>query len=670
MPFKVPFDIMDYKKSGLLPPMQDYTRHDEIINYSDYIKGNVDKCVWKKHTPTEKEIASPEFRERESTRILKTGAWVGIKDTVLWLPPNYYFALQYGNVAGIEIQFRLKRLMHVYFKLMARNNAACKGTMTVKNRGDGETTMSMHDCFWECLDGGAMDIGQIGIQSKTRDDAFNPCWMTVQTLWQSLPRWIKDELCSDFASGDSIQEKIQFKRDADEANGVSARNILMKYYPSVYDAMDGRHNMKKCVLDEFLKWLECNFGDSLSCYSKFIMPGFERRGMFDMFSSPPEIDCQSYREGYEVWQQSDPEKIDETTGTTQSRIHRWYSNPLHGIQGAYDRWGDADSDMIYDHIMRERKSKSKDKLLGEVRGYPLTEEEIWGSIEGSNVWSNSEGIKARKIYLIGRRFKNENTKEPCRIYGNLERIDGYIDGDVEFRPTDLDHFDVERARFAFSYLPQNREPLKNIKKPPLYIERMLGFDPSNLRYYAKNKAKQSDAGMVVRQFRDVFSTGVMRCPTMIYCCRPQHQETIFEDVLKAAIYNRALVQYENRSDKFENHAEDRGYSAWLLPTIGAPPSSPRKGDAPSGKGAFLNEGIGLIDAATNLPLRQEDPYNLELYWFVELLDDYLKFDPKDTQKSNLTMADMQCLVGIVKVLHKKIRKPSQLTGAVMEFLIG
>ena len=42
MPFKVKFDILDYKKSGLLPPMADYLKHDEIINYKDYEKGNIE----------------------------------------------------------------------------------------------------------------------------------------------------------------------------------------------------------------------------------------------------------------------------------------------------------------------------------------------------------------------------------------------------------------------------------------------------------------------------------------------------------------------------------------------------------------------------------------------------------------------------------------------------
>ncbi len=682
MSFHVKFDILEYKEMGLLPSLKEYIEHDEIINYLDFEKGNVDLCVWKKYVPTQAEIASPEFREREVTRVLKTGAWVAIKDTVVWLPPNYYQRLQYGKAGSDDFEFRLKRLKHVYFKLWARKHPKCMGTFTVKNRQDGETTESMGDCLWECADGNMIN-GQIGLQSKTRDDAENPCWLATQTLWQAYPKWLKDEIYSDFTSGQNIAEKLKFMRDSDEENGVPARNVLFKYYPAVYNAMDGKSNMKKCVLDEVLKWVECDFGDTLVNYKKFIMPGFERRGMFDMFSSPADKDCQSYKDGFALWENSNPDDMDLTLPleerSTTSRIFRYYSNPLEGILGAYDKWGDADPQRIYDHIMKERKATPKDKRLAEVRAFPLTEEEMWGSLEAASIWSNTEGIAERKLYLAPRRFKYDYSKEPVKVYGNLERIEGHIDGDVQFRPADTDKFDLQKARFCISHFTDEDQKMalkyNSLGKPmpPVYVENCLGLDPFNHRYYAKDKSKQSHAAMVNRRFRnalDTSKTAITRCPTLIYDCRPTHQEIMFEDALKAAVFNRALIQYENRNDKFANFAEDRGYSDWLLPEIGASKDSVRKGDAPTGKGTFLDEGIGLIDAATNKPLNENDRYDLEYYWFTELLSAYLRFDPKNTQVHNLVMADIQALMGIVKITHKKERKKSPVNAAVLDFVLG
>lgn len=664
--FKNKFSMTDYLDIASKKQNRDYYQNDEILNFKEWEKGNIDNCIWQRHIPTAAEIASPTWRGTEIKRILKTGVLIAIKDEVLWLPPNYYFALQYGRGGASDLQFRLKRLKQVYFKIRARNNPGCKGTLTIKNRGDGETTMAITDGFWECLDGN-MEVGQVGIQSKTRADCINPCWSYVQTLWQSLQPWLRDELCSDFASGDSIQEKMTWKRDATQER--KARNVLFTYYPSG-TPMDGKHDMKKCILDEICKWLECSFYDTFTNYSKFIMPGFERRGMFDMFSSPADKDCRSNQEVHQLWLDSNTDEINPETGTTKSQIHRYYSNPLEGIHGAYDKWGDADPNAIYDHIMRERAKMPKDKLLGEIRGFPLNEEEMWESAEANNQWTNADGIKKRKIFLLTTRFKDEKTKEPKCVYGNLERVEGYIDGEVEFRQADIDRFDVNIARFCFSYLPQNKEPLKSIFKPPVIVENCLGIDPFNHRYPGKDTTKQSNGAMVNRKFRDIFNTGINKRPTMIYCCRPTHQDIFFEDAIKAAIFNRALIQYENRSDKFANYAEDRGYFAWLLPEIGAAPSSTRKGDAPSGKGKFLDEGMALIDAATNVPLREGDPYQLENYWFWELLDDYLKFNQKDTHLNDLTMADIQALMGSIKIMYKKIRQPSDVNHAVLDYLFG
>jgi len=665
--FKINFDIKDYL--DIIPDYNKYLESDEILNYREYEKGNIENCFWKKHMPTREEISSVDWRSTEAERCLKTGVFIAVREELIWIPPSYYTILQYGKVMEDDLQFRLKRLKHVYHKIRVRKNKHAVGSLTIKGRADGETTMAMADGLWECADGN-MTAGIVGIQSKTNSDGQMPCWSTIQILWQSYPQWLKDMLYPDFDSGNNVAQKMVFKRDADYEKDIKSRHVTIRYFPAVYNAMDGKHGVKKCILDEVCKYRECEFYDTFTNYSKFISPGFERKGIFDMFSSPSDVPCKSNEQVYELWKNSNPEELDER-GTTTSGVFRYYSNPLEGVQGAYDKYGDVDPEQIYNWIMKTRKTVPKDKLMGEIRGFPLNEEEAFGSFESASVWTNIEGIKKRQIYLIGRRFKDEKTKEPINIYGNLERVDGYIDGEVEFRPSDRASFDLKEARFCFSYLPQNKEPLKNIFKPPLYVENCLGLDPFNNRYEAKNVVKQSNGAMVNRKFRDIHGTGVRGIPTMIYCCRPSHIEILFEDCIKAAIFNRALIQYESRSDKFANYAEDRGYSAWLLPEIGASATSHRKGDAPSGgKNAFLNEGIGLIDANTNLPLHPEDPYYLEQHWFELLLSHYIGFTPLDTHRWDLVMADIQALVGSVKIMHKNIKSPSKMNDAVLNFLLN
>lgn len=662
--FKCGFDIHDYR--DILPSWREYVQDDFIINQDEWKKGNIDNCVWKKYVPVKDEINSNEYRARELKRILKTGAWIKIKDEIIWLAPAYYTALQYGKVGEVDLEFRLKRLKHVYEKIRARNNKQCMGSLTIKNRADGETTMSISDAMWEMMDGNT-NVANIGLQSKTRSDAINPCWSTAQILWQSYPQWLKDEVYSDFVSGDNIAEKFQFMRSANDELGLSARNVRMQYYPCVYNAMDGKHNMKKCILDEVCKWVEAEFYDTFINYSQFIMPGFERRGILDMFSSPADVPTKSNEQVFNLWKDSDTSQMTEN-GTTKSRVHRIFSNPLDGIQGSYDKFGDVDAQEIYDRIMTNRKAVSKDKLQGLIRAYPLNENEMFDSMDASSIWSNQKGINERKIYLLGARFKDEKTKEPLVVYGNLDWLDGVKDYEPVFRMADKHEFDVYEARFCFSFLPDlNKEPLPNIFNPPNYVENCIGIDSVDKRYAGK---RPSDFAMVNHKFLDLKGTGIVKCPTMIYCNRPLPIEISYEDAIKAAVFLRAKVQVESLNTKIVDYFEDRNYLNWMLSKIGMPQNSLIKGDAPSGKTAFLDEIIAMLDAITNVPVNEGDQYLLLLNYFYQLLDDVSKFNPKDTHSRDLSMAWGQSLLGCAKMLFKKARVPSPLNNGVLDYLLN
>ena len=651
--FKVDFDIRNY--GDILPMPPENLR--EVINYDVPSKD----CVWKRVVP---DNITPQYIEREITRILRTGVWVYIHKQMVWIPPSYYFFLQYFKIGGEYAEFRLSRLKAVYFQIKARNNPYCIGTFVIKSRQIGETSIEMSNILHECADGNT-GYGSFGVQSKTNTTVKDSCWRILKGGWQSLPKWLKDTLYSDFASGDNIETKLKFKRSATETQ--EERDVEIMYGSSGDNTLDSMNNVRILDLDEVLKWRENSFYNTLLNYTKFIAPGRSRKGLFRIFSSPADFPCKSSDEGMIIWKKSDPNQLNKY-GVPESRLFRYYASPLEGIQDMFDIYGDADADLIYEFIMEQRAAVDKDKLMGEIRAYPLNDVEIFGSFEGGAMWQNSQGIKDRVVFLAGNRFKNDKTKEPKGIWGNYERVGGYIDGEVEFRPSGKEFFDMVTGRFFVSFHPQNKEELRSIFKPPQYVERCIGFDPYTNRYEAKNKVRQSDAAMVCRQFRDVHDTGVLNVPVATYCCRPQNIEIAYEDAINFAIYNRALIQVERSGDRFASYVEDRGYSDWLLTEIGSTDEK-RKGDAPSGgKNAFLSTGIGLIDANTNLPIHPEDPYWLDNHWHSELLEDYLAFNPLDTHDNDLTMADIQSLIGCIKIAYKKIRKPSVLNDRVLSYL--
>ncbi len=665
--FKIDFNISDYL--DIVPPIPDNDR--AIINIDEWEAGEYHKCVWKKVLP---EKITPEYIQQEAGR-LKAGVWICIKDMPIYLPPSYYFFLQYWNTGGKNPEFRLKMLKYVYHKLRCRKNPRCIGSVCIKNRQDGMTTIEMSDCLFECMIGN-MDYAQIGIQSKTLETVVRSCWRTLRMGWQKLPEWVKDTFYPDFVSGDKIARTFKFIKEADGSQ--EGRDVLIAYGAATHNAFDSLNNMRLCVLDEFAKYLECDFYATFLNYKNFILPGAERKGLFCIISSPSDTDGKHNDQAKEFWQQSEY-LVDE--GTSKSGVFRHYSNPLEGIDGFYDEFGDADPEVLKAHIMKKRKDVPKQFLQSEIRACPLNEFEMFGATDTDMTqWDNQKGIEERKVFLLGRRFKDNITKEPVKVYGNLEWYDGIVDSHVVFRQYDTDEFDVHNARFCFSTLPSHQEPLRYSSvtvrgigigqrpRPPEFDSDVIGVDPFEKRYPGKNP---SNGAMVNIRYRDLYETGIVKCPTMIYCCRPQHAEIFFEDCIKAAVFNQAYIQPESINSKLIDFCEDRGYMDWLLSKIGQPKNSLIKGDAPSGgKNELMNEIIGLINANTNLPLTPQDPYLLERHWFYELLEDISKFDRVDTHANDLSMALGQGLLGMKKLLYKKGKKKSALSNVMFEHLLG
>jgi hypothetical protein len=671
--FKVNFNLADYK--DILPePPTDYS---EILNSEKEIKDQ----VWSKQEyPT---IITSDFIVQEATRI-KQGVWVLIKGVLLWIPGNYYQFLQYGKAGGEVPQFRIKRLKHTYFKIRIRKDPRFIGTFTIKNRQDGETTMCMNDALWEIVSG-ELDNGLIGIQSKTRSDAENPCWFTLCSHWNAYPFFFKNAFYPHFTSGSNIAEKLKFSQSADPNNPNDlGKNVEILYGPAKHDAFDGKNNMRRCILDEVCKWVECSSLDTISNYRKFIMPGKIRKGLFDILSSPADTNGKHNDEGLQLWQESDLNEI-QSTGSTKSRIARYYSNPLDGIEGFYDEYGDCDPQEIYEHILRERKNVKKEKLMGEIRGYPLpilgTEdanlEELFGATDTNSIWINKKGISDRRITIL----KN---KKSLVQYGLLEWPNNIPDsGEPVFRIADTDKFDDEIARFCFSHIPETKIPLdeffesKTAPPPPhqSLIQSVIGVDPFNLRYGTQNQVTGSQGAGICWKFRNVVPPDNLQFPSSSYLARPWHQSIFKEDMILWAVFTRSMVHYENKDTDLEKYFEDRKYISWMLVDENAKPiETPegikqKRGSGPSGRGStdWVNNGINYINGVTNLALTPENTYLLDLFNHEEILEDMLHFNKANTQFNHFTMAFIQALLGRNKLLFKKTRKKSNVNNSIIEY---
>lgn len=670
-PFKVKFNLEDY--ADILPPIPD--------DYNEVLNSEIDNPLdqyWQ--LPDFPQIITFEFLEREVHRI-KHGVWILIKGVLLWIPGNYYQFLVYGNANGDAPQFRLKRLKNIYLKIRVRKNPRFVGTYTIKNRQDGETTMAMSDGLWE-VNSGELTHGMVAIQSKTRSDAQNPCWFNLKMQWNGYPQFLKKEIYNHFISGNNIEQKLEFSEPPDPNDPRDkGKNIIITFGPSTHNAFDGKNNVRKMILDEVNKFQECSFALTFTNYMKFMMPGKTRKGLFDIFSSPADTNGRHNDEAYQFWKDSDPEDLTKT-GATRSRIYRIYSNPLEGIEGFYDKYGDADPDEILEHILTERNNKPKDKMMAEVRGFPLpiigtdtpNEDEIFGATDTNTIWINKKGITERRTQVL---------KEKSKLveYGVLEWPGNVPDsGEPVFRPADTLQFNDETARFCFSHDPKEKLDLDDFKTAPhpSLIESVIGTDPFNLRYATKNQVTGSLGAAIGWKFRDLINKNNRQYPSFSYLARPWHQSIYMEDMILACVYTRSMMHYENKSTDLEKYFEDRGYLSYMLvdenaKVIETPDGKKvKRGAAPDGKAAnaFMNNGIGYINAVTNLPLTPEEEYLLDYFNHEEILLDLLEFNKVDTLQNHFTMAFIQALIGRNKLLFKKIRKKSNVNNQMLDYLFS
>lgn len=210
------------------------------------------------------------------------------------------FLLKYFNTGGIKPEFRLNRLMSVYEKIRVRNHPLALGTLTVKSRQIGETTIEMSDCLWEAAQ---MDYGMLGIQSKTRKTVLESCWRTLVMGWNGLPKWLKDIMYPEFVSGDKTAETMKFIKQVDEELHEEGKNVLIAYAASNHNAFDSVNNMRRCILDEWLKWEETSPYGTFLNYQKFMALGNSRRGVFSIFSSPMDKETKYIKETYDFWKE-------------------------------------------------------------------------------------------------------------------------------------------------------------------------------------------------------------------------------------------------------------------------------------------------------------------------------------------------------------------------------
>jgi hypothetical protein len=618
------------------------------------------------------------FIEQEVDRMFVSGVWFMSKGRKVYLPPDAYFYFNYWKMKdGIYPNFRFSQLYEFYFENFAESISNCIGTFSFKKRRDGRTTRRMCRKVWKAIQPKNKNK-KLGMQSKTGTDVKDVCWETLMVGFRSLPIWVKP----DMAGSSDPATKLEFAKPAqrlsrsnvrkvleDQSKDEDSLNTIINWRDTTADAYDG-DELLDYTCDEAAKWKKANVLKSFGTYTKCFWKDGVKVGHWHGISSPSEKNGEEHKRSVSLWNMGDPTKslLINADGTFEVLkkswfILRYFTSALDGYGGACDIYGDCDA-IKANELIEEEVTNAEPELRSELRRQlPKSIEEILINTEDL-IFTMGPEMLLRKTQLEASLYRNDETKEPKYVFYNLEWKDNIRFGEVEMKQSPTQDKFSDRGRFAFQRIPpqhmQNRIESKSrgditSYHLPVDSENVIGVDPYD--YRRTESSNVSLGGGIGGCALDFFDHGLKDKMFFAYLFRPKKPQIFYEDMLKACWLLTAYMQVESKNKNIIDYFEDAGCFDLLLSKNVKQPNSDSKGNPTTVP--LIDEFCTLIDSYYAVEENLEDMY------FDFLLDDNLtKFDPENTKKAHLTMAQGQFHLGVMKrrlyMRTKKMRKRTEL----------
>jgi hypothetical protein len=606
-----------------------------------------------------------------------SGVWFMNKGRKVYLTPDAYFYFNYWKMKdGYYPKFRYSQLYEIYFENFAESIPNCIGTFSFKKRRDGRTTRRMCRSVWKAIQPKNKN-SKIGMQSKTGTDVKDICWETLLAGFRALPIWVKP----DMAGSSEPATKLEFARPAQRLSRSNVRKVLeeqskdddslntiINWRDTVADAYDG-DELLDYTCDELAKWKKANVLKSFGTYTKCFWKDGRKVGHWHGITSPSESNGKEHDRSVAFWNMADPAKSlkinsDGTFEVLKKSwfILRYFTSALEGYGEACDIYGDCDS-VLADQLIEEEINNADAELKSELRRQlPKKIEEILVNTEDL-VFTMGPEMLLRKIYLESIQFKDPVTKEPKYLFYNLDWEDGIRFGKSIMKPSKYQEGFSESGRFCFQKIPpkhmQNkieefRRGRQILYRPPDDSENVIGGDPYD---YRRTEGSQvSKGGAVGGCALDFYDHGCKDDIFFSYLFRPKKPAVYYEDMILACWLLSAYFQVESKNKNIIDHFEDAGCMGLMLA------KNPKQQQSSEHKGnpttvPLIDEFCTLIDSYYSYE------ENLEKMWMEFMLQDNLvTFDPNDTKKAHLTMAQGQFHLGVMKrrlvTRNKRIRKQS------------
>ena len=414
--------------------------------------------------------------------------------------PTYITGMHYQHLAvnrfakapnrGV-LDYREQQRDNFYFKEIVYNDNKCYGDVTIKPRRIGASaerqTESMHIAT-------RREEQHVGLMAQTREDAYELLYDPIAHLLRYRHPLLKPLFYA--PKGTLPKGGLSFDnfRLDNEEMGIKVLGSSILVGSNTIKAFDGQKK-NLIIMDECWKW-GISPKRTLEIHKPVIKDNGKMIGKISMLSTMGDDDKvmeQAIKDGLEIWAESDPLERNKNE-QTKSGLYKWFI-PSQTSDGEFiDKYGKCNEEKALEKIHNERAQYEvgSPEYIGEVRRFPISEEEVLGTTSLKTTF-NTMRINARLQSILALPIPSKPY-----IKGNL--IENPLTGLVEFIKT-VDG----KWKIALGGLPHDKAKNRynqhgSRKKPKKGGEFGIGVDPVSWARTTSGKVSKQ-AIMVLKKYR-------------------------------------------------------------------------------------------------------------------------------------------------------------------------
>jgi hypothetical protein len=567
-----------------------------------------------------------DIRDREWRRRL-CGVWFWNynpntgKSELQYVYGLHYFYMNWWKIDIGYPKFRIVDRDSFYILGYCIEDPDCLGLVEVTKRKNGKTYRA--GCFvYEYISRTEDTHG--GIQSKTDDDAVEMYIKAVMNPWSLLPEFFRPIF--DTSKGDRPEHGLYFKRSsrrgrrALERSKEKALNSFIDYKNALDKAYDGPR-LQRYVSDESGK-LDKKFNieerQRVVRYTTEIDYEFSGKHLYTTTVEDMESAGSKFEK---VWKNSNPAKRDGNNKTATG-LYRYF---IPGFRtGKVDTYGYTDEEGNKKILENQLKALENDAVAwaSHVRKNPPTIRHAFWRDAATCMYNATK---------LNRRREELSLMENVTQRGNFRWQDGIRDSRVIWEPNKNGRWKI---CWNFKDSDESNRIIRrgNLFYPNNEFSFISAIDPYQQDTTQNENRRSNAASYVLKRYNpmdnDQYYNGAFVCQ---YLYRPATTSLLHEDMIMQCVYfGTPILMESNKAGSMKSYFTTRGYQNFLiqLPGYKEPgiPSTP--------------ENKQVLSELTEEYIEDK----IDIVYFEELIDSWLGFDIKETEKYDEVMGSGWTLV--------------------------